>query len=190
MLLKYNNLALFELVHFPEDFIPINTEFHIRTSTIVVCIIYVQQVATVVWNLNVNKSRKSQHRYKVLLKPNAADASPPPPRLHLWSLHAAASERLLLPLLYADFILCVIFVRTPRHPPHSFFTRLTLETARGLYLADDLLRAHSLEVSACRGGLNDVGGTFADSLRVAARPGAGSVAHFHPNNASNRTLSL
>lgn len=37
--------------------------------------------------------------------------------------------------------------------------------ARELYLADDLLRAHSSEVSACRGRFNDVGGWLADSLR-------------------------
>lgn len=48
---------------------------------------------------------------------------------------------------------------TPRPP-------LTLRSPqRELYLADDLLRAHSSEVSACRGRFNDVGGWLADSLR-------------------------
>lgn len=65
-----------------------------------------------------------------------------------------ASQR-LLPLLHADFILCDIFVRTARFasvplPYHNS------PPAGVRYLADDLLRVHSSEVSACRGGFNDV----------------------------------
>lgn len=67
-----------------------------------------------------------------------------------------ASQR-LLPLLHADFILCDIFVRTARfasQPPPPFQNP---PPAGVRYLADDLLRVHSSEVSACRGGFNDVG---------------------------------
>lgn len=117
------------------------------------------------------------HRYKILIKPNIADVtlrrSLPRP-VHLWSVHAATSQRLLLPLLYADFILCVIFcANAARSPPPPLPNNPLLpsspptgaHTPWGLYLADDLLRAHSSEVSACRGGFNDVGGSLADSLR-------------------------
>lgn len=34
----------------------------------------------------------------------------------------------------------------------------------GFYLADDLLRVHSSEVSACRAGFNDVGGEMLSDL--------------------------
>lgn len=83
-----------------------------------------------------------------------------------------ASQRLLLLLQYADFILCVIFVRAsrcrrggppgvgrraiPRQPRRLCSPSRPHHTSWARYLADDLLRVYSSEVSACRCGFNDV----------------------------------
>lgn len=110
--------------------------------------------------------------YKVLHK--KCQRQPTEKPMHLWSLHTASLSGATPITVCRFYTLCHFCANSARRvptpcgtAPHRTAPSCALQQTPSRpspalrevrYLADDLLRVHSSEVSACRGGFNDVGG--------------------------------